>query len=100
VLVDQDEAHRPQPELLDAGDDLGRRFHLLIRVQPLTLDEPRRSEAQTLAHVTASLVDTVVILRRGPMPAGRGRRGTCLPFARTVVIAARGQRLETRVPGA
>jgi hypothetical protein len=54
VLVDEDQAHRPQPELLDARDDLDRCLRLLIRVQPVPLDEPRRSQTQTLAHVTNS----------------------------------------------
>jgi hypothetical protein len=54
VLVDEDQAHRPQPELLDARDDLDRCVRLLIRVQPVPLDEPRRSQTQTLAHVTNS----------------------------------------------
>ena len=43
VLVDKDQAHRPQPELLDARDDLDRCLRLLIRVQLVPLDEPRRS---------------------------------------------------------
>jgi hypothetical protein len=55
VLVDEDQAHRPQPELLDARDDLDRCLRLLIRVQPVPLDEPRRSQTQTLAHVTNSM---------------------------------------------
>jgi hypothetical protein len=55
VLVDEDQAHRPQPELLDARDDLDRCLRVLIRVQPVPLDEPRRSQTQTLAHVTNSM---------------------------------------------
>ena len=54
VLVDEDQAHRPQPKLLDARDDLDRCLSLLIRVQPVPLDEPRRPQTQTLAHVTNS----------------------------------------------
>ena len=42
--------------------DLDRCPRLLIRVQPVPLDEPRRSQTQTLAHVTNSLLDVVAIL--------------------------------------
>jgi hypothetical protein len=44
MLVNEDQPHRPQPELLDPRDDLDRRFRLHIRVQPVPLDEPGRSQ--------------------------------------------------------
>ena len=64
MLVDKDQAHCPQPELLDPRDNLDRRLRLLIRVQLVPLDEPRRSQTQTLAHLTHQLpVDAVASLR-------------------------------------
>ena len=52
VLVDENEAHGPQPELLDPRGDLGRRLRLLVGVQPVPLDEAGGSETetQTVAH--------------------------------------------------
>ena len=52
VLVDENEAHRPQPELLDARGDAGHCMRLLVGVQAVPLDEAGRSEAktQTVAH--------------------------------------------------
>jgi hypothetical protein len=55
MLVDEDQAHRPQPELLDPRDNLDRRLRLLIRVQLVPPDEPCRSQTQTLARLTSSL---------------------------------------------
>ena len=56
VLVDENESHRPQPELLDARRDPGTCPRLLIGVKPVPLDETRGSEAetQTVAHVRSS----------------------------------------------
>ena len=50
VLVDEDQAHRPQPELLDPSGDLGRSLGLLVRVQPVAIDEAGRPESQPLTH--------------------------------------------------
>jgi hypothetical protein len=39
VLVDENEAHGPEPELLDAGGNGGHRVRLLVGIQPVPLDE-------------------------------------------------------------
>ena len=44
VLVDEDQAHRTQPQLLDARRHIDRCLRLVVRVQPMPLHEPCRPQ--------------------------------------------------------